>query len=620
MPHRHLLFFAAALLFSAAVCGAADRLEWDLRSATGKVPGGAPMKNSVVTAAGLKAKGGDPRRDCGFKVTKGLVKPPTGPFRVTVGFIPSDAAFDPYHDYEMVLFDTMGVFQSRAVRKKLDPSELATGFQLNLRELGRNEYAVVANLGYAQAIVRVDGEPVTLPPGERVTAAMECDGLSTCRIYVNGKLNKTATISALPLPFGDKNVFIGGNYAHINCGFTGIVTDASIEYLPKKEFALAVVANRAFIRGQKGELQLEFRPGSAAEFKELKVAGEFAGIALPAVAIEPVKPFALPVETNLRPGRYRLTLNVSGLRNGESFSGKSEEILAIGPSPNDEMPVLLWNGRQLTDLRPFMKIGFNRTMFALTEHFPLEEQIKSSYENRYAALDRFVAAGMGVMDDLDIANPRLKDSMAKPNPIRGRDGKPRTGKKMIADPAAPQVVEIMKQVSFAGGKLYGNHPAVFGTLINTERRDHMQPALDATANARYKKATGCDIPPEVERKTARSHMSLKGIPASRIIPDDHPLLKYYTWYWRGGDGYHDLGAAMDEAFKRGAGRTDLVTMFDPAVRVPPIWGGGGRVDLIDQWVYAYPEPFRAATVAGEMRAMAGEREGQQVAIMTQIIV
>ena len=154
MAH-HQFLFAAAMIIGATVFGAPERLEWDLRSATGKAAGGKTLKNSVITAEGLKAKGADPRRDCGFRVTKGLVKPPTGPFRVTVGFIPSDAAFDPYHDHEMVLFDTMGVFQSRAVRKKLQPSELATGFQLNLREVGRNEYAVVANLGYAQAIVRV---------------------------------------------------------------------------------------------------------------------------------------------------------------------------------------------------------------------------------------------------------------------------------------------------------------------------------------------------------------------------------------------------------------------------------------------------------------------------------
>ena len=234
MPHNHLILFAAAMI-GATVFGAPERLEWDLRSATGGAAGGKPLKNSVITAEGLKAKSDDPRRDCGFRITKGMVKPPTGPFRVTVGFIPSDAAFDPYHDHEMVLFDTMGVFQSRAVRKKLQPSELATGFQLNLREVGKNEYAVVGNLGYGQAIVRVDGEPLVMPPGKRVTATLECDGLSVCRIYINGKLNKTATISALPLPFGDKNVHIGGNYAHINCGFTGVITDASIEY-PETRF------------------------------------------------------------------------------------------------------------------------------------------------------------------------------------------------------------------------------------------------------------------------------------------------------------------------------------------------------------------------------------------------
>ena len=212
----------------AAVCGAAERLEWDLRSATGKAAGGRPLKNSVITAEGLKAKDGNPRRDCGFRITKGMVKPPTGPFRVTVGFIPSDAAFDPYHDYEMVLFDAMGVFQSRAVRKKLAPSELATGFQLNLRDVGKNEYAVVANLGYAQAIVRVDGEPVTLPPGERVTAAMECDGLSACRIYVNGKLKHEKTVENLSPAGGKGPVELGKGWGG-PWMFTGEMADIFVE-------------------------------------------------------------------------------------------------------------------------------------------------------------------------------------------------------------------------------------------------------------------------------------------------------------------------------------------------------------------------------------------------------
>ena len=81
-----------------------------------------------------------------------------------------------------------------------------------------------------------------------------------------------------------------------------------------------------------------------------------------------------------------------------------------------------------------------------------------------------------------------------------------------------------------------------------------------------------------------------------------------------------LNGEMSDAFKAGAGNPALVTMHDPAVRVPPLWGSGGKVDLLNQWVYAYQEPFHVAAVAGEEREMAAGRPGQRVGIMTQMIV
>ena len=32
----------------------------------------------------------------------------------------------------------------------------------------------------------------------------------------------------------------------------------------------------------------------------------------------------------------------------------------------------------------------------------------------------------------------------------------------------------------------------------------------------------------------------EGFPKSRVIPDDHPLLRYYQWYWKYGDGWNGL--------------------------------------------------------------------------------
>ena len=60
------------------------------------------------------------------------------------------------------------------------------------------------------------------------------------------------------------------------------------------------------------------------------------------------------------------------------------------------------------------------------------------------------------------------------------------------------------------------------------------------------------------------------------------------------------------------------TIHDPAVRVPPIWGSGGEVDVISHWTYAYPEPMRIAVTTMQTRAMAEGRKGQEVMNMTQL--
>ncbi|MBR2837992.1 MAG: hypothetical protein IKE55_04365, partial [Kiritimatiellae bacterium] len=61
------------------------------------------------------------------------------------------------------------------------------------------------------------------------------------------------------------------------------------------------------------------------------------------------------------------------------------------------------------------------------------------------------------------------------------------------------------------------------------------------------------------------------------------------------------------------------SFWDPAVRCPPKWGSGGDVDVLNQWVYAVPDPMNVAGPAEEILAMAAGRPGQTPMIMTQLI-
>jgi hypothetical protein len=104
-----------------------------------------------------------------------------------------------------------------------------------------------------------------------------------------------------------------------------------------------------------------------------------------------------------------------------------------------------------------------------------------------------------------------------------------------------------------------------------------------------------------------------------VIPHDDPVLSYYRWFWKGGDGWPTYISMIADEYRRGIGRPEFFSFWDPAVRCPPAWGSGGSVDMINQWVYAVPEPMNVAGPAEELLAMSAGRPGQKTAIMTQLI-
>ncbi|HRU07488.1 MAG TPA: hypothetical protein P5137_17130, partial [Candidatus Brocadiia bacterium] len=161
-------------------------------------------------------------------------------------------------------------------------------------------------------------------------------------------------------------------------------------------------------------------------------------------------------------------------------------------------------------------------------------------------------------------------------------------------------------------------PAWEGALIHTEIRDGTNLCFHDHDKAAYKAFAGVDIPAEAVSKGGLPYGRIKGFPASRIVPDDHPILKFYQWFWTVGDGWNNLHTQVHRGLKT-ATQPGFWTFFDPAVRCPPIWGSGGEVDVISQWTYTYPDPPKMGQAADELFAMADGRPGQRVMKMTQVI-
>jgi len=160
-------------------------------------------------------------------------------------------------------------------------------------------------------------------------------------------------------------------------------------------------------------------------------------------------------------------------------------------------------------------------------------------------------------------------------------------------------------------------PAFRVAQVASERHDLARPSFTPVLAERWRTASGGKpLPPEVQAKTAPHYRNLKGFPISRIVPEDDPILSFYRWYWRDGDNWNRYCSDASDLF-RGHFSHRLATMYDPVVRMPPIWGSGGTVTFASQWVYLVPDPYVNVFSISEQQAMVRGRPGQGVWSMIQ---
>ena len=163
----------------------------------------------------------------------------------------------------------------------------------------------------------------------------------------------------------------------------------------------------------------------------------------------------------------------------------------------------------------------------------------------------------------------------------------------------------------------GGHPAWNMALSISEERDRTNVDFSGRMNQAFREFSGYDMPATITDKYPTPRRA-NLISPDRIIADDDPELTFYRWFWTKGDGWNDLHskitAKLHEHIKR-----EFITFHDPAVRVPLVWGSGGKVDAIAHWTYTNPDPIKIAQTTDELLAMADGCEGQKVLSMTQII-
>ncbi|MCK5804083.1 MAG: hypothetical protein KAI66_14705 [Lentisphaeria bacterium] len=567
---------------------------------------------------GLKCTASPPEKPDGARVVQRVpALTPQGAFSVEMWFNPAED----FAKHKMHF-----LIDSKFYHYAKDIPQANAGFMFMLNASG-DKWAPTVRLWFGKGSEAYQAEKVELDPGRWYHTLFTYDGAGTVRIYLDGKDIGGGTRSGrgsvepakYDLAIGAR---IGSSY--YGCAATideiritrglvmgGLSINVGMDngrrtfYRMEKDVRVAVVVRNNTDKPL-ANVTADIRFGTS---KKVRVRS---------LAPKQTHTVEIDVDTTLRPGTYEVAVTAQAQGDGRQYAAAQTVVLAIMPRKLPHvMPVVMWGHGDFPQLK---EMGFTHDLRVLTDTRFLLETGKpvpvdqyAKLQNRREDLDKHMAEGLGVV--AYVAPGRALMKMDEFKRI-GRDGKPRTKADVCGQ--LPRAEKFCYLAGQSVAQAFGDYPALDAALIHTEVRGHTNVCFHKEDHEAYKRYAGVDIPLTVEWKKYKHYTAIPGFPADRIIPDDDPILKYYRWFWKEGDGWNNLHTQVHKGLKS-TGRDDLWTFYDPAVRVPCIWGSGGEVDYLSQWTYSYPDPIKVGQATDELFAMAAGRPGQQVMKMTQII-
>lgn len=509
------------------------------------------------------------------------------------------------------------------------------GYMLYLQRTRDRRFQPVAFLGFGEDSAFFHGDPVEISAEGWVHLAFAYDGEGTGRFYVDGTLRGAPAHEGRgPIAPAQYNLAIGDRHGSNYVGSSLFLDQVRI--LNRAEtFSSGRVVVDADFNGDR-TVFVRFEPEAVATVRVTNetgkrlsnvvltaaIAGQSRTHPVPDLATSEPWQIALPLDTSLRPGEYSLEFQLDATIEGRALGSQATRRFVLVPRElNDAMPVIMWGGG---DIHRLKRIGFTHSLYWMnqfnmaaydgTEPVPPGDPRATNFREQ---IDRRLALGMRAVGSVApcrtyTSNERTFEELARLD----RTGKPYGGKAICA--SHPKLGEIMERAGRSVGNNFNDLPGVDGYMIQSEIRDGTEICYHDYDRAAFRAHAGFDIPTTILGKRQTHYSRIPGFPASRVIPDDFPELVFYRWFWKDGDGWNDCHSAIHRGLKTNA-PPEVFTWFDPAIRVPSIWGSGGEVDVISQWTYTYPDPIKIGQATDEMFAMAEGRPGQRVMKMTQII-
>ena len=608
------LFFLSVCIF-AAEAKTLKSVEWDFSPDKRVLKDFSLRGKSSFTPQGLHIPAENSSRPGGALLKKGPFPPLPSAFSLEAEFV--------LDELPRSVSSRAMLLDSKYVPRPVNEAQKKyhKGFMLFLNVRGKNLYRPGAAFGYDTESVQITGKDITLLPHVPYVLKLYYSGTSKVEFFLNGKKISTHTVPAKKVTPAAQSAVFGDRIGSLYQPLGGTLKRVRIteEQFSPCAFSIAPEERRVFERKEKNaSLSVQLRSLLPVKAENLTVKVLSAGKALAPIPVKvlPSKgtvEFSIPVDTLLLPGEYQLALELSDSPGKKLAAEKFT--YAIVPSYGDFLPVILWGNHD--DIKEIRKAGFTHQMVHL---FPRQGNFQVQELKRWIPhLDENLKAGLytfgnlhGHFRFLQAGRFLRKDKNGKVYPRKNIEASNSSVKKEFADAARTTLEHV------------GKHPGFDGALINSEVRDSSLPSYGSGEEGQaFRKFAGYDIPRTISGKSPPPYTADTTFPWDRVISDQRKDYVFLRWFYLTGDGWNDLQSllsdTMHNAVKDIEHKKRFFTFYDPATRVPPLWGSGGSVDMIGQWTYSYPDPIKIGQATDELLAMARGRKGQKIGSMTQAI-
>ncbi|MCK5805816.1 MAG: hypothetical protein KAI66_23495 [Lentisphaeria bacterium] len=516
-------------------------------------------------------------------------------------------------------------------------AECRRDYRLRLWNGKDGRTTIVALLGFDDSVMSYSSSPVELKSGRWYHLAFTYDGAGTGCLYLDGTSVARKTYeNQHALAAGTRALVVGDRWGSTHRGFSGFIDQFRITNRVERFASGEVNVNMSSVRSvfermeKNRAMAVEVHNDTGAALAGVTVVATFAGQqrAFPVgnLSDNARREVQVPLDTTVRAGTY--DLDVSVVVDGDSRAVLRTPITIASRALPERMPVVLWG--EAHDVKLLAALGFTHHHVRLADYARVWEAGKPTQSvddgkraELLRALDDLLRHGLS---GKVYAYPGRWLGAYTPKKLKLRERFKRVSRSGeltgLVDGNLPEVQQFCYNLGASIAQTFGDHPALRAALIDSEVRDSTRVSFREESRKAFRDFAGIDIPPEIlgtkADKRGLDYRKLPGFPANRILPDDDPLLVFYRWFWGNGDAWGTLHTKVHNGLKS-TGRDDLWTFYDPAVRVPSIWGSGGGVDVLGQWTYSYPDPIKIGQATDELLAMADGGSVQQAIKGTQII-